>query len=138
MSGCVLGGQDWMSKVWQMRQSSREKMVWTMFHDSSSESVLCERSKPLELPRRCCTAQQVFVQTNILNVSSKAIDSVTRFGENSCLKVFGKFLMVYFLFGKMLSLLWQIYITGLIIIVANSQILKIILTIWSHCNCITF
>ena len=31
--------------------------------------------------------------------------SVTRFGKS--LQVFGKFLMLYFLLGKMLSLLWQ-------------------------------
>ena len=35
----------------------------------------------------------------------------------------------------MLSLLWQIwYIIGLILILANVQILKNNLTIWSHCN----
>ena len=46
---------------------------------------------------------------------------------------FGKFLTVYFLFGKMLSLLWQICdIIGLIFGVANGQILKNFLTIWSH------
>ena len=43
--------------------------------------------------------------------------------------VFDKFLTVYFLFGKMLSLLWQIWA---IFIVANGQILKNNLTIWSH------
>ena len=38
---------------------------------------------------------------------------------------FGKSLLVYFSFGKMLSLLWQICdIIGLIFIVANGQILK--------------
>ena len=46
---------------------------------------------------------------------------------------FGKFLTVYFLFGKMLNLLLQIsYIFGLIFIVAEGQILKNNLTIWSH------
>ena len=39
------------------------------------------------------------------------MNSVTRFDKNSplgkSLEVFGKFLTVYFLFGKMLSLLWQ-------------------------------
>ena len=41
---------------------------------------------------------------------------------------------VYFLFGTMLSLLWNIGpIIGLIFIVANDQILKNNLTIWSHC-----
>ena len=50
------------------------------------------------------------------------------------LQVFGKFLMVYFLFGKMLSLLLQIYtIIELIFIVANGQILKNNLAFWSHC-----
>ena len=45
---------------------------------------------------------------------------------------FGKFLTVYFLFGKMLSLLWQICdIIGLFFIVANSQILQNNLTIWA-------
>ena len=39
----------------------------------------------------------------------------------------------FFLFGKMMSLLWQIwYIIGLIFIVANGQILKNDLNIWSH------
>ena len=42
---------------------------------------------------------------------------------------------VYFLFGTMLSLLWNIGpIIGLIFIVANDQILKNNLTIWSHCR----
>ena len=51
------------------------------------------------------------------------------------LQVFGKFLTVYFLCGKMLCLLWQICaIIGLIFIVTNGQILKSNLTIWSHCN----
>ena len=41
----------------------------------------------------------------------------------------------FFLFGKMLSLLWQISdIIGLIFIVANGQILKNNLAIWSHCS----
>ena len=41
--------------------------------------------------------------------------------------------MVYFLFGKMPSLLWQIFDSiGLIFIAANAQILKNNLTIWSH------
>ena len=53
------------------------------------------------------------------------------FGKS--LQVFGKFLMVYFLLGKRLSILWQIcYIIGLIFIVASGQILKNNLTIWSH------
>ena len=40
---------------------------------------------------------------------------------------------VYFLFGKMLSLFWQICdIIGLIFIVANGLILKNNITIWSH------
>ena len=48
-------------------------------------------------------------------------------------QVFGNFLTVYFLFGKMLSLLWQTCdIIGLICIVGNGQILKNNLTIWSH------
>ena len=43
-------------------------------------------------------------------------------------------MMVYFLFGKISNLLWQICcITGLIFIVAYGQILKHDLTIWSHC-----
>ena len=55
------------------------------------------------------------------------------FGNN--LAVFGKFWVVYFLFGKMLNLLWRIfYIFGLIFIVENGQILKNYLTIWSHCT----
>ena len=60
--------------------------------------------------------------------------SVTRFGKK--LQVFGKFLSVYFIFDKMLSLLWQICdILGLIFNFANGQILKNNLTIWSRCLC---
>ena len=41
----------------------------------------------------------------------------------------------FFLFGKMLSLLWQNSdIIRLIFIVANGQILKNYLAIWSHCS----
>ena len=41
--------------------------------------------------------------------------------------------MAYLLFGKMLSLLWQIFdIVGLIFSVENGQKLKNKLTIWSH------
>ena len=65
--------------------------------------------------------------------------SVTRFGE--ILPLWQKFislwhfLMVYFLFVKMQSLLWQIcHIIGKIFSVANDQILKNDLTIWSHCS----
>ena len=63
---------------------------------------------------------------------------VTRFSEISRLmqkiiQEFGKFLTVYFLFGKMLSLIWQFwYIIGLIFIIANGQLLKNNLTIWSR------
>ena len=50
-------------------------------------------------------------------------------------KVFSKFLRVYYLFGKILSLLWQnCDIIGLIFIVANGQILKKNLNIWSYCT----
>ena len=49
------------------------------------------------------------------------------------LQVFYQLLMVYFLFGKILSLLWQTCDSiGLILIVANDVILKNNLTIWSH------
>ena len=49
------------------------------------------------------------------------------------LQSFGKLLGHYFLFGKIVNLHWEIcYITGLIIIVVNGQILKHDLTIWSH------
>ena len=48
-------------------------------------------------------------------------------------KSLANFGMVNFLFGTMLSLLWQICdIIGLIFIVTNGQILKNNLTIWSH------
>ena len=65
--------------------------------------------------------------------------SVTRFGEILPLwqkfVFFGNFLTVYFVFGKILMWLWQICdIIGLICIVANDQILKNNLTIWSHCS----
>ena len=56
-----------------------------------------------------------------------------QFGKS--LQVFSKFMTVYFLFGKMMSLLWQTCdIIGLIFIVANGQILKKNLTNWSHCS----
>ena len=48
-------------------------------------------------------------------------------------QIFGKFLTVYFLPGKLLSPPWQIYVIfGLNFIAANGQILKNNLTIWSH------
>ena len=47
------------------------------------------------------------------------------------LQVFGNFLNVHFLFGKMLRPLWQICdIIGQVFIVANGQILKNKHTIW--------
>ena len=49
------------------------------------------------------------------------------FGKN--LHVLSKIFKVYFLFGTMLSILWQ----NFDIIVVNGQILKNNLTIWSHC-----
>ena len=75
--------------------------------------------------------------TPLLQITSGHVDSLTRFAKISplCQKihVFGKFLTVYFLFRKMLSLLLQIwYIFGRIFIVADGQILKNNLTIWSH------
>ena len=49
------------------------------------------------------------------------------------LQVFGKYLTLHFLFGKLLGQLRQIYyIIGQIFVVANGQILKNNLTIWSH------
>ena len=59
------------------------------------------------------------------------------FGKS--LPVFGKFLTVYILSGKILSWLWQICaIIELIFIFANGQILKINLTIWSHCSSLSW
>ena len=53
------------------------------------------------------------------------------FGKS--LPIFGKFLTVYFLFGKMLSLLWQTCdIIGEIFVAANGQMLKYNLIIWSY------
>ena len=70
-------------------------------------------------------------------LATKIRCSVTRFGEISPLwqkfRCFGKSLTVYFLFGKMLSQLWQTcYIIFQIFTVANGQVLKNNLTIWSH------
>ena len=71
----------------------------------------------------------------VVYVKSYFAFSVTRFGESS--RAFGKFLTVYFLFGKLLSLLWQICdIIGLIFVDANGHILKNNLIIWSHCRCV--
>ena len=63
---------------------------------------------------------------------------VTRFGKILPLwqkfKSLWQFLTAYFLFGKVLNLLWQICeIVGLIFIFANGQMLKNNLTLWSHC-----
>ena len=59
------------------------------------------------------------------------------FGKS--LLVLGRFLTVYFLLGKMLSILLQICdIIVLIFITANGQILKNNLSIWSHCSAVTF
>ena len=59
------------------------------------------------------------------------VSSVTRFGEMS--QLWQNFIRLW----HVLSLLWQIwYIIGLILIVANGQILKNNLTIWSHCSCL--
>ena len=56
---------------------------------------------------------------------------MTRFGKS--LQILGKNLPFYFFFGEMLNLLWQICdIVGLIFSVANGQIFKNNLTIWSH------
>ena len=50
-------------------------------------------------------------------------------------QVFGICSKVYFLFGNMMGLLWQIwYIIGLVFIVVNFQISKNNLAIWSHCS----
>ena len=50
------------------------------------------------------------------------------------LQVVGKFLTVYFLFGKILNLFWQhCSIVRQIFIVANGPILKHNLPIWTHC-----
>ena len=49
------------------------------------------------------------------------------------LAVKGKFLTVYFLFGQMLSLLWQTSdIIGQFFTVTNGQILKNNTIFWSH------
>ena len=67
--------------------------------------------------------------------------SVTRFGEISPLWQNFTILWqisdsLFCIWQSLLSLLWKIwYIIGLILIVANGQILKNNLTIWSHCSC---
>ena len=82
--------------------------------------------------------QQRFLQKQILASEPPLptvwldLEKFRQFGKS--LQVFGKILTVYFLFGKMLCLLWQICdIFGLIFIVSNGQIFKNNLTIWSHC-----
>ena len=69
-------------------------------------------------------------------VSVTSFVKFRHFGKS--LQVFDKFLAVYFLFGKMLSLLRQICdLNRLNFIVASGQILKNNLTIWSHwCWCL--
>ena len=71
------------------------------------------------------------------SVSTFIPSSVTRFGEMSPLcsiiKLFGKILMIYLLFGKILNLLWlKFYVIWSILNVVNGQILKSNLAIWSH------
>ena len=85
----------------------------------------------------CAVAKNWFSLSLSLSLSLSI--SVTRFGKNcqygNILQVFGKFFTVKFVFGKMLSLLWQICnCVGLIFIVGNGQILKDNLTVWSHCS----
>ena len=73
--------------------------------------------------------------SNILHFKSPSVwPDLAKFRHfGNILQVFGKFLTVYFLFGKIVNLLWQIcYTSGLIFIVANGPILKYNLTIWSH------
>ena len=66
------------------------------------------------------------------------INSVTRFGEVSpiqqkCASLWQIFNSLYFLYGKMMGLLWQMWnIIGLVFIVVNGQISKNYLDIWSH------
>ena len=67
--------------------------------------------------------------------SSVFASSVTRFGEISPLwqKVY-KSLAIFWQFISYLSILRQVYdIIGLIFLVANGQLLRNNLTIWSHC-----
>ena len=105
---------------------------------------------PMKISRRRSTeviANQGFFNMRLLSFQQlKAIIvimkfcqkiSMTRFGE--ILPLWQKFTSLWqkfdslFLFGKMLSLLWQICdIVGLIFSVANGQIFKNNLTIWSH------
>ena len=73
--------------------------------------------------------------SNILHFKSPSVwPDLAKFRHfGNILQVFGNFLTVYFLFGKMLSLLWRIRCTiGLIFIVAYGQILKNNPTIWLH------
>ena len=80
--------------------------------------------------RQFCNAKQLKSRWIILAVWPD-LAKFYHFGK--ILLIFGKFLTVFFLFGKMLNLLWQIcYITGIVFIIANGQILKHNLTIWSH------
>ena len=77
----------------------------------------------------------IYIYERFLSLSPSL--SVTRFGDilplwQNCTSL-SNFLTVYFLFGKMLSLLCQTCHTiGLIFIVANGQIKKKNSTIWSH------
>ena len=105
-------------------------------------STLGPKAVPTDYGTCCFIAPQIrssheFFQLSdafnlIVHPEILPITSVTRFGE--CLQVLGKFLAVRFLFGKMLSLLWQkCDIIGLIFIASNGQILKNNLKLWSHC-----
>ena len=92
----------------------------------------------VEIRNRATDQTENVNNTNLSIIAeSVVLISVTRFGDIS--PFWQKFtslwqiLMVYFLFGKMLNLLWQICdIIGLIFIVAHGQILKNNIAIWSH------
>ena len=87
-------------------------------------------SKPVKLDNGCSVIRAPTI-VSVLWVVWPDLAKFCHFGKS--LPVFGKFLIVHFLFGKILSWLWRICdIIGLIFIVANGQILKNNPTIWSH------
>ena len=94
-------------------QLQKWKILWIWIVSQSKSGIKC-----------LCLVRYFQCDQNLWNFSSLA-----KIGS------LWQFLTVYFLFGKMPSIFWQIWaIIGLIFIATNSQKLNNNLTLWSHCS----
>ena len=126
---------------WTLRRTLADPVVHLVLLKSSTVkafTTFCQ--SPLQAPffsemKRWNVRQMSDVYVVVVTHSLAVWPDLAKFHHLSkSLQVFGSFLMVYLLFGIMLSRLLQICdIIGLIFSVANGQILKNNLTIWSHC-----